>query len=73
MISGACHDAAQCIDFLNKMAFANATHGGVTGHLTQSFDVVGQQQGAGAHTCRRKRGFSTGMAATDYNDIKDLS
>jgi hypothetical protein len=37
------HNATERIDFPDQMAFANATNGRVTGHLTQRIDGLGQQ------------------------------
>ena len=52
------------------MTLADAANGGVAGHLTQGLDVVGQQQGLGAHACSRQSGFSAGMATTNDYDIE---
>jgi hypothetical protein len=54
------------------VAFANATDRGVATHLTQSLDVVRQQQGARAHACRRQCCFGASVAATYDDDIKLL-
>ncbi len=70
LIGGPGHGAAQGIDFLHQMALANATDGRVTGHLPQSLNVVGQQQGLRTHARSRQGGFSTGMATTNDNDIE---
>src|SRR5690554_2634751 len=69
-ISCPSHGAAKGIDFLYQMAFAYASDGRIAGHLAQRFNVVGQQQGLRAHACRRKRGFGTGMATTNDNNIE---
>ena len=37
------HGAAEGIDFLDQMAFADTANGGVAAHLTQRFNVVTQQ------------------------------
>jgi len=45
------HRAAEGIDFLDQMAFANATDGRVATHGTEGFHVMRQQQGFCPHTC----------------------
>src|SRR5690606_39477995 len=66
------HDPAHGIDLLDQMALANPTDGGVAAHLADSFDVMGQQQRAAAHTGRCQRRFGPGMAAADDDDIEAL-
>ncbi|BBI54925.1 hypothetical protein HORIV_73460 [Vreelandella olivaria] len=52
------------------MAFANPANGGITRHLAQSFDVMGEQQGLTAHASRGQCGFSSRMATADDNHVK---
>jgi hypothetical protein len=51
------------------VAFANTTDGRVAAHLSQSLDILGQQQGFYALTGRSQRSLSPGVTATDNNDI----
>ena len=69
-IGGAGHGSAQGVDFLDQMALTDATDGRVTGHLSEGFDVVGQQQGFTPHACRRQRSLGAGMATTNHDHIK---
>jgi hypothetical protein len=39
------HDPAERVNFADKMTFANPSDSWITTHLTQRFDIVGQQQG----------------------------
>ena len=70
LVGGFSHGATEGIYLFHQMAFTNASDGRVTGHLTQGFNVVGQQQGLGTHACSRQRGLGTGMATTNDNDIE---
>ncbi len=54
------------------MALADTADGRVAGHLPQGIDVVGQQQGAGAHARTGQGGLGTPVAAAYDNDIELL-
>src|SRR5690606_20440493 len=69
-VGGARHGAAEGIDFLDQMAFADAADGRIARHLAEGYDVVGQQQGSAAHARRGQAGLGAGMAAADDDDIK---
>src|SRR5690606_4317320 len=62
--------AAQGIDFLHQVALADATDGGVAGHLSEGFHVVGQEQGAASHPGSRKAGLGASVAAADDDDVE---
>jgi hypothetical protein len=47
------------------MPLANTADRRVTGHLPQSFDVVGQQQDFPTHTRTSERRFGTSVATAD--------
>ena len=64
------HGAAQRVDLLHQVAFTDAANGRVTAHLAQSFDLVGQQQGARACTRSGKRSLGAGVSATHHNHIE---
>jgi hypothetical protein len=52
------------------VAFADASDGRITRHLTERFDTVGQQQSALSTSGGRERSFSPGMAATYNNNLE---
>jgi len=64
------HQTVQGIDFAHQMALADPTDGGIAGHFPQRVAAMGEKQGAGAGTRRRRRSFRPGMAAADHDDIK---
>ena len=64
------HDSAERVDFLDQMSFSNPPNGGITGHLSKRFNVMGKQQSPAPGACRGKRGFRAGMTATHYDDIE---
>ena len=64
-IGGARHGAAERVDFLRQMAFADAADSRVAAHLPQRLDVLRQQQRAHAHARRGERGLGAGVAAAD--------
>ena len=66
------HRAAQRIDLLDQMPFADAANRRVTTHLTQRLDVVRQQERGAAEPSRGQCRLGTGVAATDHNDVEDL-
>jgi hypothetical protein len=70
LVRGLRHGPTQGIDLLDQMALAYASDGGIAGHLTQSFDVLGQEQGRCAHSGCGEAGFGAGVAAADHEDIK---
>ena len=69
-VRGQCHGAAQGIDLLHQMAFANAADRGVAAHLAEGFNIVRQQQGANAHACGSQGCFGAGVAAADHDQVK---
>ena len=72
VVCGQGHGAAEGIDFLDQMAFANAADGRIAGHLAQRFDVMGQQQGFSTHARRRQARFGTSVAAADDDNVELL-
>ena len=63
------HLAAECIDLLNHMAFADAADGWIAGHLTNGVEIHRQQQGFSAHTRCGESRFTAGVAAADDDDF----
>src|SRR6185437_8237632 len=57
------HDAAESVDFANKMAFGDASDGGVAGHLGDEIEVEREQRGAQAHAGRSHGGFAAGVSS----------
>ena len=72
MINGTSHDPAQCIYLLDQMTLSYAANSRITGHMTQCFDVMGQQHGLHAHASGSGSSFSTGMAATNDDNVELL-
>ena len=69
-IGGNRHGTAQCIHLPHQVALTDATNRRVAGHLAEGFNVVAEQQRAGAGTCRCQRSLGAGMATTDNDDIE---
>ena len=61
------HCAAERVDFLDQMAFANAANRRIAAHLAEGFDVVRQQERRVTHARRSQSGFGAGMTAA-YDD-----
>src|SRR5689334_1355830 len=64
------HRAAERVNFLHQVALADPADRWVARHLTQGLDAMGQQKRALRHSRGGERGFSTGMAAADNNDVE---
>jgi len=70
LIGGASHCAVQRVDFLDQVAFADASDRGVARHLAQRFQAVRHQQGGCAQACRCQASLGSGMTAPDDDDVK---
>lgn len=70
MINRGCHDSTQGIDFLDDMPLANTPYCWIAGHLANGLDVVGNQQGTGAHTGRCECRLDTGMSSTNHDHVE---
>jgi hypothetical protein len=66
------HRAAECVDFLDQMTFADAADRRVAGHLAECFDIVCQQQRFAAEPSGSQTRLGAGMAAADHDDIETL-
>ncbi len=64
------HDAAEGVDLANQVAFSNAAHGWIAGHLGDEVDVEGVQRGLQAHAGSRHGGLATGMAGADDHYVE---
>jgi hypothetical protein len=71
-ISDSPHKSVQSIDFPDQMAFPKPANGGITGHSADSAKPVGYEGRFCAHTGRRSRGFTAGVAAANYNDVESM-
>ncbi|MPN35441.1 hypothetical protein SDC9_182939 [bioreactor metagenome] len=69
-VCGGGHGTAQRIDFTHQMALADAADRRVAAHRPERFEVVRQQQRGRTGPRRGKRGFGTGVAAADDDDIE---
>jgi hypothetical protein len=54
------------------MAFAYAADGRVAAHLTQCFNVVGEQQGAATHASSSQGRLGTSMTPANHQHIKTV-
>jgi hypothetical protein len=70
LVRGRRHRAAQRIDFLHQMAFANTADRRIAAHLAEGFDVVRQQERLVAHARGSQSGFGAGVAAADDDYVK---
>jgi hypothetical protein len=52
------------------MPLSDTADGRIAAHRAQGFEIVGQQQCAATHTRSGQRGFGSGMATADDDDIK---
>ncbi|MBB5506747.1 hypothetical protein HDG35_003016 [Paraburkholderia sp. JPY681] len=69
-IGGSRHGAAERVDFLDQMAFADAANRRVAAHLTKGLYVMGQEQRFIAHARRGQSGFGASMTAADDDYVK---
>ena len=68
-VSEAPHDAVQRVNLADQMALAQPADGRVAAHLADGVEPLGQQDGARARACRRRRGFTAGVPASDDDDV----
>ena len=66
------HQPVQRIDLTHQMPLAQPTDSRVAAHLADGFQLLGQQQGAGASARRRSRSFAAGVAAADHDDVEGV-
>ena len=64
------HDAVQGVDLAHQMALAQTADGRVAAHLANSFQLLGQQQGASAGPRGSGRGLAAGVSAADDDDVE---
>ena len=63
------HLAAEGVDLADQVALADAADGRVAGHLADVIEVEREHQRARAHPGRGERGFDSGMAGADDDDV----
>ena len=63
------HRAAERVDLLDEMPFADAADRRVARHLPERLDVVRQQERPAAHPRAGERSLGPGVAAADHNDL----
>ncbi len=68
-VGHAAHQAIECVDLPDQVSLAKAADGGIARHLPDRLDLVGQEQGAGAHARRRCGGLATGVPSSDDYDV----
>ncbi len=64
------HDAAEGVDFADEVSLGDAAHSGIARHLRDQIDVERVEGGLQAHAGRSHRGFASGMAGADYDDVE---
>jgi hypothetical protein len=69
-IGSPAHYAIQRIDLADELAFAYAPDGRIAGHRADRVGAHGDQGSSRAGAGRRGRGFTTGVPASDNDDIK---
>ena len=63
------HLAAERVDLADEMALADAADRGIAGHLADMIEVEREHQRARAHPSGSERGFDTGMAGANHDDV----
>ena len=63
------HQPIQRVDFSDEVPFPQSTDGGVTGHLPEGVDSMGDEEGAGARACSSGSGFRAGVSSTHDDDV----
>ena len=61
--------SAECVDFADYLTFGHASHGGVARHLTDSVEVLSNQEGVHAEVGGRRRCLRTGVSRPYNNYI----
>jgi len=69
-ISRAPHDTAERIDLAHYRSLCHATNRGVAGHLAYTLERTRDQPNACTKTSCCYRGFRSGMASADDNDVE---
>ena len=70
LVGGQRHGAAERIDLLDQVAFADAPDRRIAAHLPQRLDVVREQERAPAHARGGERSLGAGVAAADHDHIE---
>jgi hypothetical protein len=63
------HDAAERVDFANKVTLGHTADGRIAAHLRDQVEVHGDDGGLQAHAGGSHGGFATGMARAHDHDI----
>ena len=66
------HQAIHGVDLAHQMTLAQTADGGVTGHLADGLELLGQQQGGRPGARGRGRGLTAGVASPDDDDVETL-
>jgi hypothetical protein len=69
LIGNYSREAAQGIYFAHELAFGDASHGGIAGHLANLCHVHGDEEDATAHVGSGRRRFIAGMSSSHDNHI----
>ena len=63
------HRAAERVDLLREMTFADPADRGIAAHRAESLEVLGEQQRAATQARRGERGLRAGVAAADHDAV----
>src|SRR5277367_1846613 len=69
LVSRQAHLAAERVDLADQVALADTADSRVAGHLADVIEVEREHQRARAHPGRRERGFDSGVAGADNDDV----
>jgi hypothetical protein len=69
-VRDAAHETIKCINLSYKMALAQPSDGRVAGHHANCGKAVGDKSGSSTDARRRRRGFTSGVAAAYNHDIE---
>ena len=64
------HRAAQRVDLADQVPLADTADRLIAAHLSESFDIVRDQQGTLSHARRRERRFGARMTAADHDHFE---
>jgi hypothetical protein len=68
-VGGTSHFAAQCVDFIDEMAFAGSADCGIAGHVRDSVEVYSKQQRAQSQPGGSESSLYSGVTRAYYRHI----
>ena len=70
LVGDAAHQAVQCIDFADQMAFSETSNGRIAGHGADGGESMRHQGRLRAHAGACGRGLTAGMAAANHDNVE---